>query len=238
MGFGTIAQGRHVPAIFETEGLRLHAVYEPHEGRRARAREDLGVELVFAEPEPFFESGIDAVGVVSPAPFHRENVLGAARHRLPVLCEKPLSTDREGALAMIAAMAEADVPLFTAFCYRFSPAALAIRELVREGAIGQVRSLRLVYLWGAHGKHTAGRDGGKALRPMRHGRMLEGGPLVDCGTHQIDLARCERLVEVVFAHRHELQPQAEVSRHLAGHFHVEAHQRSLGIEEREWQASG
>jgi predicted dehydrogenase len=189
MGFGTIAQGRHVPAIFATEGLRLHAVYEPHEGRRARAREDLGVELVFAEPEPFFEAGVDAVSVVSPAPFHRENVLGAARHRLPVLCEKPLSTDREGALAMIGAMEEAGAPLFTAFCYRFSPAALAIRELVREGAIGEVRSLRLVYLWGAHGKRSAGPDGRKALRPMRHGRMLEGGPLVDCGTHQIDLAR-------------------------------------------------
>ena len=199
MGCGTIAQGRHIPAIFETEGLLLHAVCEPDPGRRARAREDLGVEHVFAEPEPFFESGIDAVSVVSPAPFHRENVLGAARHRLPVLCEKPLSTDREGALAMIAAMEEAGVPFFTAFCYRFSPAALAIRDLVREGAVGEVRSVRLVYLWGAFGKHAPGPDGRPVLRTMRHGRMLEGGPLVDCGTHQIDLARfwlCSDVVRV------------------------------------------
>lgn len=197
LGCGTIALGRHVPAILETPGVELHAVCEPHEGRRALLREDLGVPCVFAEPEPFFASGVDVVSVVSPAPVHPEHVLGAVRHRLPVLCEKPLATDRAGALAMIEAAEAAGVPLFTAFCYRFSPVALAIRDLVRAGAVGDVRALRLVYLWGAFGKHAPGPDGRRALRPMRHGRMLEGGPLVDCGTHQIDLARSWLGSEVV-----------------------------------------
>ena len=40
--------------------------------------------------------------MVSPAPFHRENVLGAARHRLPVLCEKPLALNTTQAEALIA----------------------------------------------------------------------------------------------------------------------------------------
>jgi hypothetical protein len=31
MGCGAIAVGRHVPAIFATEGLELHAVLEPDE---------------------------------------------------------------------------------------------------------------------------------------------------------------------------------------------------------------
>jgi predicted dehydrogenase len=188
MGCGAIAVGRHVPAIFATEGLELHAVLEPDEGRRARAREDLGVPHVFAEPEGFFRSGIEAVSVVSPAPHHVENVLGAARHRLPVLCEKPLATDREGVRTMIAAMREAKAPLLTAFCYRFSPVALRIRELVREGAIGEVRSLRLVYIWGARGRHLLDEAGRPIPNRWRESRMREGGPLVDCGTHQIDLA--------------------------------------------------
>ena len=41
--------------------------------------------------EMFFESGLDAVVVASAAPAHRQNVLDAARHGLPVLCEKPLA---------------------------------------------------------------------------------------------------------------------------------------------------
>ena len=189
MGCGTIAQGRHVPAIFDTEGLELHAVFEPHEGRRARAREDLGVPHVFAEPEPFFESGIEVVSVVSPAPFHKANVLGAAGHGLPVLCEKPIAMTPEDGATMIAAMQEAGAPLFTAFCYRFSPAALRIRDLVQDRAIGDVRSLRFVYNWGALGKYEREAGRPRTLRAMRDGRMREGGPLVDCGTHQIDLAR-------------------------------------------------
>jgi predicted dehydrogenase len=197
MGCGTIAQGRHIPAILETEGLELHAVFEPHEGRRSRAKEDLAIPHVFAEPEPFFDSGIEAVSVVSPAPFHKDNVLGAARHRLPVLCEKPLAMNPDEAAEMLAAMRDAQAPLFTAFCYRFSPAALRIRELVRERAIGEVRSLRFVYNWGALGKYAAGPDGKARLREMRDGRMREGGPLIDCGTHQIDLAHFWLASEVV-----------------------------------------
>ena len=188
MGCGAIAQGRHIPAIFDTEGLELHAVFEPHEGRRARAKEDLGIPHVFAEPEPFFESGIEAVSVVSPVPRHLDNVLGAARHGLPVLCEKPLAMTSADASRMTRAMKEAGAPLFTAFCYRFSPAALRIRDLVRERAVGEVRSLRFVYNWGALGKYERGTGEPGALRAMRDGRMREGGPLFDCGTHQIDLA--------------------------------------------------
>jgi len=137
MGCGVVALGRHVPAILQTQGLELHAVFEPDEGRRRRATEDLGIPHGFADPEAFFDSGIEAVSVASPAPFHETNVLAAARHRLPVLCEKPLALDAAGARRMIAAMESAGAPLFTAFCYRFSPSALRIRELVREGGVGE-----------------------------------------------------------------------------------------------------
>ena len=77
--------------------------------------------------------------------------------------------------------------LVTGFCYRFSPVALKIKELIEQGAIGAVRSLRLIYIWNCHGKYLAGP--GKTLSPRWHGRMIEGGPMVDCGAHQIDLAR-------------------------------------------------
>ncbi|MFH1567452.1 MAG: Gfo/Idh/MocA family oxidoreductase, partial [Gemmatimonadota bacterium] len=77
----------------------------------------------------------------------------------------------------------------TGFTARFSPVSLHIRELVRQGAIGEVRSLRLIYIWGAHGKYAAGPDGGRVEQARRAGRMEEGGPLVDCGVHDIDLAR-------------------------------------------------
>lgn len=188
MGCGMVAGYGHLPAIAETDGLTLHAVFDPSKEAMKRVQEKYGVEHVCCTEEAFFNSGIDAVTITSPAPCHLQNILDAAKHKLPVMCEKPLAMNRDEAEQMIAAMGEAGVPLYTGFCYRFSPSALKIRELVREKAIGEVRSLRLVYNWNLHGKYVTTPDGKQELQKRRVGRMLEGGPMVDCGTHQIDLA--------------------------------------------------
>jgi predicted dehydrogenase len=154
----------------------------------ARAQEKYGIPQAFAGLDAFFASGVEAISVTSPAPCHKENVLEAAQCQLDVLCEKPLAMDGDEAQVMISAMEAAGASLYTAFCYRFSPSALKIRELVRAKAIGETRSLRLIYNWGLHGKYVTDDAGRRVIQKRREGRMLEGGPMVDCGTHQIDLA--------------------------------------------------
>ncbi|HLK57962.1 MAG TPA: Gfo/Idh/MocA family oxidoreductase, partial [Chthonomonadaceae bacterium] len=103
----------------------------------------------------------------------------------------------EDAWEMIAMMEKAGLMLFTGFCYRFSPVSLRIKELVDQGAIGHVRSLRLIYLWDLHGRYEWTPDGQRIESPRRVGRMLEGGPMVDCGVHQVDLSRWWLNSEVV-----------------------------------------
>ena len=188
IGCGKVAGYGHLPAIREVPELCLHALYDPNPDQLARAQAEHGVAHAFTDAEAFFRSGIEAVTVTSPAPCHLQNVLDAARHGLPVLCEKPLAMDAGEAERMIAAMQRAGVSLHTAFCYRFSPCSLKIRELVRAGAIGPVRALRLIYNWACHGKYSTTTAGQRVIQQRRDGLMKEGGPMVDCGTHQIDLA--------------------------------------------------
>ncbi len=215
MGCGAVADYGHIPAIQAAEGLTLHAIYDPDPTALARMREKHGVSAVFRDPDGLFASGIDAVSITSPAPCHKQNVLAAARRGLPVLCEKPLAMNAEEAGEMIDAMNRAGAPLHTAFCYRFSPCALKIRELVRSGAVGDIRSLRLIYNWGMHGKYQTDAEGGRIIQKRREGRMLEGGPMVDCGAHQIDLARFWLDSEVVrFASHGAWVDQYEAPDHL------------------------
>lgn len=190
MGCGNVATYGHLPAIRDCPGLELHALYDPDADRvRDLARpERFNVRHACHTEDAFFASGLDAVAITSPAPAHEANVLSAAAHGLPILCEKPLAMDAPQGQRMIDAAAAAGVPLYIAFCYRFSPSALKIKELVSTGAIGDVRSLRLIYNWDCHGKYNH-RDPAQGIAPHREGRMLEGGPMVDCGTHQIDLAQ-------------------------------------------------
>ena len=189
MGCGSVADFGHLPAIVHTDGLVLHAVFDPVFERAVSAQRKHGATHAFCDPELFLKSGVDAVTIASPAPTHKENVLECAKRGLPVLCEKPLAMDDADAEEMIAAMARAGLPLAVGFCYRFSPVALEIARLVRESRIGEVRALRLIYIWNLHGIYELDADGKPYYSPRRLDRMAEGGPLVDCGVHQIDLAR-------------------------------------------------
>jgi predicted dehydrogenase len=93
------------------------------------------------------------------------------------------------ALTMIEVMEKAEKHLFTAFVYRFSPVALQIKRWVQEAIAGEIKSLRLIYDWDLHGQWEQTVAGEWIESPRWRGRMEEGGPMVDCGVHQIDLAR-------------------------------------------------
>jgi predicted dehydrogenase len=182
-----VASYGHVPAIHRTAGCKLVSIFEPDSGRLIDAKDKYKVDRGYTDPELFFQSGFDAVVVTSPAPAHLGNVQMAARYGKPVLCEKPLAMTEAESQQMIDVMAAAKLPLYVGFTYRFSPVAMEIKRLVAEGAIGAVRSLRLIYNWDCHGKYE--HRTGERVNAARHGRMIEGGPIVDCGVHQIDLAR-------------------------------------------------
>ena len=189
MGCGLIAEYGHIPAILATEGVEAWAVYDPDPARAYGLQHKYGIPHGYTVSDMFFESGLDAVVIASAAPAHKQNVLDAARYGLPVLCEKPLAMTDEDASCMVQAMDHAGLLLVTGFCYRFSPVAQNVKRLIKDGAIGEVRSLRLVYIWNLHGRDRITPAGQAEPNPYWHGRMEEGGPMVDCGVHQIDLAR-------------------------------------------------
>jgi predicted dehydrogenase len=187
MGCGAVADYGHVPAIRAVPGLALTSVFDPQPERAYGMRDKFGIAQAYVDAEKFFDSGIDAVAITSPAPTHLNNVKMAARYGKHVLCEKPLSLSDTDSRSMIDAMQAAGRRLFVGFTYRFSPVALTIKRLVREGAIGRLADLRLIYLWSCHGRYEE--NDRSRLNLRRAGRMDEGGPMIDCGVHQIDLAR-------------------------------------------------
>lgn len=189
IGCGMIAEKGHLPALQQVPELQLYALYDRDFERAKDLQRRFDASHAYPTEEDFYASDIDAIVVCTPAPVHYENVMDAAQAEKQVLCEKPLGTSEDEMIEMDEAMQEAGLQLFTGFNYRFSQSAVDIRRLVQEGAIGEVRLLRLVYNWHLHGKWQRTEEGERIENPLRIGRMREGGPLVDCGVHQIDLAR-------------------------------------------------
>lgn len=189
MGCGMIAEKGHLPNLKNTPGLILEAVYDLNFDRALAMQKKFNVPHAFPKEEDFWKDDLDAVVICTPAPAHFRNVQDAARHGKHVLCEKPLAMNEDHIEKMIQIMDAAKLRFYTGFNYRFSQSSIDIRRLIREKAIGEVRALRLVYIWNLHGKYKHDELGKKVESSLYTGRMKEGGPLVDCGVHQIDLAR-------------------------------------------------
>lgn len=189
LGCGMIAEWGHFPAIQQAHGVVAEALYDPRWERSLKMQKQFGVRHAYPTEQEFWESDIDAVAICTPAPLHLEHVTKAAAYGKDILCEKPLAMTEAEIEKMIDIAATAGVKLYTGFTYRFSPSALDIHRLVQDGVIGEVRDLRLIYIWNLHGKWQYGPDGTPEPSRLRLGRMAEGGPMVDCGVHQIDLAR-------------------------------------------------
>lgn len=192
MGCGIVATFRHIPAIMETDGLELAAVFDPKPEKLKKIQEKFNfpAEKCFTDMEEFMQAEMDIVSITSPASYHKENCLCAAKYGHPVLCEKPLALTEEEAQEMIEGMEKANLNLWVGLVCRFSPVARKIHDLITENAIGEVRSMRLIFNGNCHGKYRNDDETGEyGINQRREGRMVEGGPMIDCGTHQIDLAR-------------------------------------------------
>lgn len=189
LGCGMIAEWGHLPAIQKCDALVLEAVFDIRWERALAMQHRFHAKHAFPSEETFWKSDIDAVVICTPAPLHLDHVKKAAAHGKHVLCEKPLAMNEADILEMIDVASKAGIQLYTGFTYRFSPSASEIHKRVRAGEIGELRALRLIYLWNLHGKWQKGESGELIPSRLRQGRMDEGGPLVDCGVHQIDLAR-------------------------------------------------
>jgi aryl-alcohol dehydrogenase-like predicted oxidoreductase/predicted dehydrogenase len=103
----------------------------------------------------------------------------AARAKKHILCEKPLALNLFEGMAMIDAARQNDVFLMEAFMYRCSPQTKRLVELVRTGAIGEVRAVEASF----------GFDGDFSPESRLLAPELGGGALLDVGCYPVSMAR-------------------------------------------------
>ncbi|MGW5365518.1 Gfo/Idh/MocA family protein [Actinopolymorpha pittospori] len=137
VGLGGI--GRVHIAGWQRLGVEIHGYDELPESRAAA--HDIG--LTVHDDLGSLIQAVDVVDVCTPTDTHAPLALAGLRAGRPVICEKPLARTLEEADELLAAAAEAGVPLHTAQVVRFFPEYAAARAAVAAGRIGQPAVLRL-----------------------------------------------------------------------------------------------
>lgn len=143
-----------------------------------------------AKPE---SERIDYLTIVAPNDAHFGPADAAAGAGIAVLCEKPLTTTLDEARRLYATVAAKKVPLVVAYTYTGFPMVMLARELVKDGAIGEVRKVEAWYPQGwlavkleADGKAAAHKQAAWRVDPRRAGASGCGG---DIGTHAFEFVR-------------------------------------------------
>jgi myo-inositol 2-dehydrogenase/D-chiro-inositol 1-dehydrogenase len=121
------------------------------------------------------DADLDALVISTATAEHPEQIAAGARRGLPMLCEKPISihvSDTERAMAVAE---DAGVELQIAFMRRFDPGFRRARQLIGEGSLGTLYSLRMC----AHDQAPA---------DERY-IATSGGIFCDLHVHDFDMAR-------------------------------------------------
>src|SRR6266480_1258760 len=135
----------HIPALRALPNYEIRAL-SAHSAESARAAgQAFGVSAVFSDHEQLVtQPDIDVVAVTVKAPHHRELVSAALAAGKAVYCEWPLGRDLDDARAMAALAAELGLRTVVGLQARQAPVIELIRELLRDGYVGEVLSTTMI----------------------------------------------------------------------------------------------
>lgn len=122
---------------------------------------------------------IDAVSIALPNDLHLPVAVAALQAGKHVLCEKPLAINATAAAEIIAVAREYRRKLMVCFNYRYRPDAQWLKRLIDEGRFGRIYATRTGWLRNSGIPNL----GSWFTRKAQSG----GGPLIDLGTHMLDL---------------------------------------------------
>lgn len=181
VGCGWVGRDYVIPAILESSNAHLVAICDLNSQNLEQiAPEDKTILRTVNLDEFLNHSDLQAVYIATPNNTHRfltEKAATASKH---VLCEKPMATVFEDAVAMIEICERRAVTYATAFDQRFQARHLKLKELIVDDCLGKITAARIHY--------ACWLPGDWAIDNWRIDRETAGGgAFIDLAPHGIDL---------------------------------------------------
>jgi predicted dehydrogenase len=175
-----IGREKVIPATQRSETGIVTAIASRDLAHAKAVASQLGIEKAFGSYEDLLaDANVDAVYIPLPNHLHVPWTLQAIEAGKHVLCEKPIALTAVEAQELVEAVAaHPQLKVMEAFMYRFHPQWLTARQLVRDGRIGELRTI-----------HTDFSYFNDDPRNIRNKVEMGGGALMDIGCYPISLSR-------------------------------------------------
>jgi predicted dehydrogenase len=178
VGCGAVAQIHHLPAIAASDRVEAAVLVDADEKRARALAERFGVPEI-ATDFTGLPGKVEAAVVALPNSLHAPVSIDLLRRGVHVLVEKPMAMNVLECDEMIDAARTGRAVLAVGLDFRFFDASLFVRNLLRDGLIGEIRGFDL-------------RQGVIPRWPfatdfLLRKEMAGGGVLADFGVHVLDL---------------------------------------------------
>jgi predicted dehydrogenase len=179
LGVAKIATVKVIPAMQRGELSKVTAIASRSLDKAREAATPLGIKKAYGSYEELLaDPEIDAIYNPLPNHMHVPWSIRAAEAGKHVLCEKPISLSVAECRDLIEARDRTGVQIGEAFMVRSHPQWLRARELVRSGALGDLRSIVGAFSY-------FNRD----PQNIRNIPEWGGGALMDIGCYPVQIAR-------------------------------------------------
>lgn len=182
IGCGGIANGKHFPALSKLKDkVELVAFCDIVQERAEKAAKEYGMEnaKVYTDyKEVLKDKTIDVIHVLTPNISHSEITVAALEAGKHVMCEKPMAINYEEAKKMLDAAKRTGKKLTIGYQNRFRADSMETYEACRNGELGEIYMAKA---------HAIRRRGVPTWGVFPDKSKQGGGPLIDIGTHALDL---------------------------------------------------
>lgn len=145
VGFGSIAENGHLPALQSFADVEVTAVADVAPERLSAAHSLLPEAALFDSPEELIaRADVEVVDICTPPSTHAELILASCRRGIPtIVCEKPLVLSVLEYQRIVRARDESGARLISVNNWLHSDLFRLVDRALQEGCIGCVRSVRL-----------------------------------------------------------------------------------------------
>lgn len=179
LGGAKIARTKVIPAMQRGTRTEVAAIASRDGDIARRIAGDLGIPKAYASyDELLSDKDIDAIYNPLPNHLHVPWSIKAAEAGKHVLCEKPIALTAAETVTLIEARDRTGVKMGEAFMVRTHPLWLRARDLVRSGAIGELRSITSHFSYFNSDPQN-----------IRNIREIGGGALMDIGCYPVTMSR-------------------------------------------------
>jgi predicted dehydrogenase len=179
IGAGGIADRRTLPGMMPAKNASLAAVMELDKDFAEALRKKYHAPKAYTSAEELLaDPAVEAVYIASPVAAHYKQALAAAEAGKHILIEKPVALSLDEGEELVKLCAEKKLQFSAGFMMRFHPCHAKLKEIIAEGGLGKIVSLRAqLSCWYPEIPGAWRQD------PALSG----GGALMDMGIHCIDL---------------------------------------------------